>query len=87
VPGLVADFRELRAAMQQQGLFNSSKVYYVYKLASTLAILGGALVTLVRYRESNLALVLSAFLLGLFWQQSGWLAHDFLHHQVGGWHG
>ena len=24
----------------------------------------------------------SAFLLGLFWQQVGWLAHDFLHHQV-----
>ena len=24
----------------------------------------------------------SAFLLGLFWQQTGWLAHDFLHHQV-----
>ena len=21
-------------------------------------------------------------LLALFWQQSGWLAHDFLHHQV-----
>ena len=24
----------------------------------------------------------SAFLLGLFWQQVGWLAHDVLHHQV-----
>jgi len=24
----------------------------------------------------------SALLLGLFWQQCGWLAHDFLHHQV-----
>jgi fatty acid desaturase len=24
----------------------------------------------------------SAILLGLFWQQCGWLAHDFLHHQV-----
>jgi hypothetical protein len=24
----------------------------------------------------------AAFGLGLFWQQSGWLAHDFLHHQV-----
>jgi hypothetical protein len=24
----------------------------------------------------------SAALLGMFWQQCGWLAHDFLHHQV-----
>lgn len=26
--------------------------------------------------------VLSGMFIGLFWQQSGWLAHDFLHHQV-----
>jgi hypothetical protein len=26
--------------------------------------------------------MLSAVLMGLFWQQCGWLAHDFLHHQV-----
>ena len=26
----------------------------------------------------------SAALLALFWQQAGWLAHDFLHHQVFG---
>ena len=28
--------------------------------------------------------VASAALLALFWQQAGWLAHDFLHHQVFG---
>jgi len=26
--------------------------------------------------------ILGGFLLALFWQQCGWLAHDFLHHQV-----
>ncbi|CAN0500914.1 unnamed protein product, partial [Scytosiphon promiscuus] len=28
--------------------------------------------------------MLGAFLMAVFWQQCGWLAHDFLHHQVGG---
>jgi fatty acid desaturase len=35
-----------------------------------------------RAQHSNAALIASSLLLGLFWQQSGWLSHDFLHHQV-----
>merc|ERR1711937_756198 len=34
------------------------------------------------YSDSMVMHALSALLLGLFWQQCGWLAHDFLHHQV-----
>ncbi len=64
------------------GLFRSSKRYYVWKTGSTFAILAAALTVLVRFRESMWGLVGSAFLLGLFWQQGGWLAHDYLHHQV-----
>jgi len=32
--------------------------------------------------ESFAVHMLGAVILGLFWQQCGWLAHDFLHHQV-----
>merc|ERR1719324_1909517 len=32
--------------------------------------------------ESTPALLVSAVIMGLFWQQCGWLSHDFLHHQV-----
>lgn len=64
------------------GLFRSSKSYYLYKTSSTFAILAAALTVLVRWHESMWGLVGSAFLLGLFWQQGGWLAHDYLHHQV-----
>jgi hypothetical protein len=64
------------------GLFRSSKSYYLYKTGSTFAILAVALAVLVRWHESMWGLIGSAFLLGLFWQQGGWLAHDYLHHQV-----
>ena len=64
------------------GLFRSSKSYYLYKTGSTFAILAVALAVLVRWHESMWGLIGSAFLLGLFWQQGGWLAHDYLHHQA-----
>nr|AEU04700.1 fatty acid delta-6-desaturase [Lobosphaera incisa] len=82
MPALLKDFRELRTRLQQQGLFRSNKLYYLYKVASTLSLLAAALAVLITQRDSWLGLVGGAFLLGLFWQQSGWLAHDFLHHQV-----
>lgn len=82
VPTLLRDFRAMRASFLKGGLFKSNKLYYVWKLLSTFSLLGGAVATLLAARESMLALVASAFLLGLFWQQTGWLAHDFLHHQV-----
>jgi fatty acid desaturase len=79
---LQEDFRALRRAMLQKGLFRSSKSYYLYKTGSTFAILAVALAVLVQWHESMWGLIGSAFLLGLFWQQGGWLAHDYLHHQV-----
>ena len=36
----------------------------------------------LRFDQGYASVLLAACLLGLFWQQSGWLAHDFLHHQV-----
>ena len=68
---LLADFRALRARMQQQGLFCSSKAYYAFKLATNLSILGGAMATLALGATSWWLLLTSAFLLGLFWQQTG----------------
>jgi len=37
---------------------------------------------MVYYSDSLYVHIASALLLGLFFQQCGWLAHDFLHHQV-----
>ncbi|DBA86007.1 TPA: hypothetical protein ACH3X1_005538 [Trebouxia sp. C0004] len=82
VPPLLADFRKLRSQMQQQGLFRCSKGYYIYKLASNFLLLGSAIAFFALWNDSLWAYILSACLISLFWQQSGWLAHDFLHHQV-----
>lgn len=81
-PALLADFRDMRARMQAEGLFRSSKAYYACKAASTLALAATAVASLAACGGAWAGLLASAALLALFWQQTGWLAHDFLHHQV-----
>eukprot|EP00803_Ostreobium_quekettii_P006432 evm.model.scf_162EXC.11 EVM.evm.TU.scf_162EXC.11 scf_162EXC:68504-69934(-) len=79
---ILADFRKLRSALLAEGLFNSDKVFYAWKVTMNLAILTTAIATLVCSGDQWRYVLLSAFLLALFWQQCGWLAHDFCHHQV-----
>jgi acyl-lipid Delta6-acetylenase / acyl-lipid (9-3)-desaturase len=52
------------------------------KVSSTFAIGLAGVAVVVAAPESFAARMFGAFLIALFWQQSGWLAHDFLHHQV-----
>ena len=82
MPPLLEDFRKLRSQMQQQGLFRCSRGYYIFKLASNFTLLGAAIGVFALWNDRLWAYLLSACLISLFWQQSGWLAHDFLHHQV-----
>ena len=53
----------------------------MWKLASTLAIVAASIYVTVT-GHSFLTSMCGALLLALFWQQCGWLAHDFAHHQV-----
>ncbi|KAG2228560.1 hypothetical protein INT48_004745 [Thamnidium elegans] len=77
-----AEIRDLRDKLKKEGYFHSSKLFYAYKVLSTLALCGTGLGLLYAYgRTSTLAVVVSAFIIGIFWQQCGWLAHDFGHHQ------
>jgi len=74
-------YRELRAKLVTMGMFNASYSYYLFKVLSNFGILALAIYCAVS--SSSFAVhMLGALILGLFWQQSGWLAHDFLHHQV-----
>ena len=58
MPALVADFRQLRAGFMRDGLFKSSKAWYLWKMASTFAWLAGSVTVLLwAARESMLALV------------------------------
>lgn len=74
-------YRDLRAKMIAAGMFQVDHWYYVFKVASNLAILAVA-VLCTAWSDSFAVNMTGAVLLGLFWQQCGWLAHDFLHHQV-----
>ena len=74
-------YRDLRAKLVMMGIFKSSKIFYAYKCLFNLAMWAGC-VAAVALTDSVLAHVLSALTLGVFFQQCGWLAHDFLHHQV-----
>lgn len=74
-------YRTLRSKLVAMGMFNASPLYYTYKVLSNLALLAIAIYLAVS-TDSLLVNMIGAVFLALFWQQCGWLAHDFLHHQV-----
>jgi len=74
-------YRDLRSKFIMMGFFKSSKLFYVYKQLFNMSMFLTAC-AMVAYSDSMAMHIGSALLLGMFWQQCGWLAHDFLHHQV-----
>jgi acyl-lipid Delta6-acetylenase / acyl-lipid (9-3)-desaturase len=74
-------YRDLRSQLIVMGMFKSNPLFYACKCVSTQMIWVLA-IALVYYSDSIYLHMASAILLGLFFQQCGWLAHDFLHHQV-----
>jgi fatty acid desaturase/predicted heme/steroid binding protein len=74
-------YRDLRGKLVVAGMFNSSKFYYAWKCFSNLAIWAAGCLCVI-LSDSFAVHMVGAFLLALFWQQCGWLSHDFLHHQV-----
>jgi fatty acid desaturase len=71
------DFRALRDELETEGRFRPSAMFYTRKVAELFALLGSAVWLLSAGRFWT-----SAAVLGLFFQQSGWLSHDFAHSQV-----
>jgi cytochrome b involved in lipid metabolism/fatty acid desaturase len=78
-------YRELRTQLIAMGMFKSNKWFYVYKCLSNMALWAVAVAMVYWTRNDPSAVawhMTAAVLLGTFFQQCGWLAHDFLHHQV-----
>ncbi len=74
-------YRDLRSKMVMMGLFKSNVGYYMYKQGFNMSM--WALSMYLMYASDSTAVQLfAASFMGLFFQQCGWLAHDFLHHQV-----
>lgn len=82
VESFESDMRELRDVLKKQGFYKSSKAFYFQMVLLNIAILATSVITLYFYGHTTAGVLISATIMGLFWQQSGWLAHDFAHHQV-----
>ncbi|KAJ3213070.1 hypothetical protein HDU67_003418 [Dinochytrium kinnereticum] len=76
------DLARLKATLKDMGVFESSKMYYTFKVLTNVCMWALSLAILMRWPGNSLAVIVSGVVMALFWQQSGWLAHDFLHHQV-----
>ena len=76
-------YRDLRSKLVMMGMFKSNFWYYVYKQVFNMSMWAAACSIMYFSSYDNVAAHFgAAFLMGLFFQQCGWLAHDFLHHQV-----
>lgn len=81
-PSFSEEVRSLRGKFRELGYYDSSKLYYAYKIFSNLAIWALSVSILLRFPGSVVGVSSAGVLMGLFFQQCGWLSHDFLHHQV-----
>jgi acyl-lipid Delta6-acetylenase / acyl-lipid (9-3)-desaturase len=79
---MLDSFRNMRAQMVRKGLFLSSKSFYAWKVLSLLGMYFTVAAILIHGQNTWASCLAASFLLASCWQQSGWLAHDFLHHQV-----
>jgi len=80
--GFTQELREYKELFKKKGYFESSKFYYTQKVIHNLIILAISVAILAKFGYNLFGVLLSATIMGLFWQQCGWLSHDFLHHQV-----
>ena len=76
-----AAYRELRQQLIEMGMFKGNFWFYVYKQVSTFAMWVSSFL-MMTYSEKTWVHCVAALWMGCFFQQCGWLAHDFLHHQV-----
>jgi fatty acid desaturase len=79
---ILRDYRELTDEARRRGYFKSSKLYYSWKVGSHFAMLGVFATMLAYGTPSWMRIFAASVIAGVFYSQNGWLAHDFLHHQV-----
>jgi acyl-lipid Delta6-acetylenase / acyl-lipid (9-3)-desaturase len=76
-------YRDLRSKLVMMGMFKCNIWFYVYKQLSNMSMWAAACAVMYFASPDNIAAHFgAAMFMGLFFQQCGWLAHDFLHHQV-----
>jgi len=74
---ILDDFDAFKDELKSRGFFEVSYWWYTYKTLTTLLLCPIGLV--FHYYHWYF---LSAVFVGLFWQQLGWLSHEYCHHQI-----
>ncbi|KAJ3374262.1 hypothetical protein GGF31_007781 [Allomyces arbusculus] len=74
--------RKLKEEFLAMGLYESNKLFFATQFGILLTLAAVSLSIMVLFPTNIPMLLVSAALMGLFWQQCGWLSHDFLHHAV-----
>ncbi|CAG8618788.1 23217_t:CDS:2, partial [Gigaspora rosea] len=73
---------KLKVQFTKLGYFKSSKIFYLYKSISTIILWFISVMILKSFGNSLPGVLAAAAVMALFWQQCGWISHDYLHHQV-----
>jgi fatty acid desaturase len=70
------NFETFRVRVRNAGLLDASHIVFARKFVEALALL-----SLAVYLQSKEYFVISALIMGLAWQQLGWMIHEYTHHQ------
>lgn len=70
-------FRAFRKKLEDEGYMERRYGWYIYKTLTTYAFAVGGVVLAFTGNW-----ILSALSMGMFWQQAGWLGHEYAHHCV-----
>ncbi|CAK5084377.1 unnamed protein product [Meloidogyne enterolobii] len=73
---IVLEFEELRQKVHSEGLLIPKPLFYVRKIFEVFSLLLFAF-----WLQYKTFYIFSALILGLTWQQMGWLCHECCHHQ------
>lgn len=76
------DMEVLRAQVRKLGWHKASALYYTFKVLTQFTLWFAGLACCYFSQGSWGMVTAGAFFIALFWQQNGWLSHDYLHHQV-----
>lgn len=85
---ITKEFRELNTWLEDHGWFVSNKFYYLQKMTILLSMLALSWVFFLHGISNgptaapNYTFYLSAFMVGLFWQQANFVGHDIGHSSV-----
>ncbi|CAI5449813.1 unnamed protein product [Caenorhabditis angaria] len=71
------NFEKLRLKVRAEGLMDGSALFYSRKIIEPVLTIG-----LAMYLQYHGYYLIAAVLMGIAWQQLGWMVHEFAHHQM-----